>query len=1228
MLYDPIKQHQDRARMRQGRLLKKGEPMQGGERRCPWRRMVVAGAFAALAWSPAYAKESTAHVKEAEQYIAQGDLKAAEIELRNAIREAPQDPVLRARLAEVYLQLGDALPAEREARAARELKGNEADYLPVLADAMLRQGKFADLTDSVQPGNRDPVLESKVRTALGTAAAGLGDRAKAETLLDEAIKLDPSATRPKIQLARLLTGTKPAEADSLIDAAITADPRSAEALQVKGEMLSNRGDQEGAMRLFDQVLKIDPKNISALLSRAKANVVLGKYKAADEDIDPILKVSPDHFMANYLRGVELAKQEKYAEADRILDRISPGFAAFWPGYYVQGATKLALGQYAQAETSLGIYRAHVPDDMRAARLMATAALQQQAASRAIEYLKPLVDKMPADAATLAILGNAYVADHQPDLALQQFQKAAALDPDNPGIQTQVGVSEIDTGQSELGLATLEQVFGTEAGAPIAGPALVAMELRARRLDHAAEIATSLIKRDANNPIYHTLLGEVRAAQKDYTAAESAFRVALAINPDLAAAIRDLAQICAATGRADEARTLYNDLLAKNPNEVTALLGLADTYIAQQKWTEAIDAINRARTAARNDPAPGLKLVGVYEMREDWANAKTLAAELAAQFPGNANILDTQGRAQLVAGDTNGAVSSFKRAYALAPNSASILSRYLASLNGAKYFTEAGGVLQEAVARDPRNSSLKADLIRVEGEINGVDAAVAKAHALAASDPEYNIYDLVSAELYEKAGRRPDAVAVLEKAAAARPSDEGLTIALARLYNRSGDFLKADGVLAARLHADPKSIPIGTAMAQQYFATGRTQDAKKLFADVLAQRPNDVVTLLGLAQVASTERNWPEATDYISRARKAAPNDPAPGIALVNLELLRQDWKSAVAAATQVADQFPNNTDVLDAKGRAQTTSGDTEGTIATYRRIYELSPNSIPAMTGYVALLKEAKEFAKAQTVLRAALARDPKNNAVKGDLIRIESDIGGMRAGLAKAQAFAKEDPGNPLYDIVSAELYEKAGRRDDAVGLLEKAVAAQPSSDALIGALAGLYARTGDPAKAEAVLNTRLKADPKNIAIRSALASLYLAQKKYDDAIAEYTRVVAEHPADAAALNNLAWLYQQKGDLTKARRTAEQAFAAAPRQPLIDDTLGWILLAQGEADKALTYLSAASLSAPKNPDIQYHLAVALNRLGRTADARAMLEALLGSGTTFFERTEAEKLLQQLKQG
>src|ERR1700741_5174453 len=135
--------------------------MPGRKRRRLSRLIIVAGALAAFACPAAYAKDSTAYVKDAEQYVAQGNLKAAELQLRNAIREAPQDPLLRARLADVYLQLGENIAAEREARAARERNGKEADYLPVLADALLRQEKYANLLELVQPGNRDPVLESK-----------------------------------------------------------------------------------------------------------------------------------------------------------------------------------------------------------------------------------------------------------------------------------------------------------------------------------------------------------------------------------------------------------------------------------------------------------------------------------------------------------------------------------------------------------------------------------------------------------------------------------------------------------------------------------------------------------------------------------------------------------------------------------------------------------------------------------------------------------------------------------------------------------------------------------------------------------------------------------------------------------------------------------------------------------------------------------------------------------
>ena len=62
--------------------------------------------------------------------------------------------------------------------------------------------------------------------------------------------------------------------------------------------------------------------------------------------------------------------------------------------------------------------------------------------------------------------------------------------------------------------------------------------------------------------------------------------------------------------------------------------------------------------------------------------------------------------------------------------------------------------------------------------------------------------------------------------------------------------------------------------------------------------------------------------------------------------------------------------------------------------------------------------------MLQAAFDRAPQNPALKADLIRVEAQIGGLDAGLAKAREFAKADPGNTLYDLVSADLLDNAGR------------------------------------------------------------------------------------------------------------------------------------------------------------------------------------------------------------
>ena len=72
--------------------------------------------------------------------------------------------------------------------------------------------------------------------------------------------------------------------------------------------------------------------------------------------------------------------------------------------------------------------------------------------------------------------------------------------------------------------------------------------------------------------------------------------------------------------------------------------------------------------------------------------------------------------------------------------------------------------------------------------------------------------------------------------------------------------------------------------------------------------------------------------------------------------------------------------------------------------------------------------------VLQSRLVKDPGNKSLKAQLVTIEAEISGLEAGLAKAQRFSNEDPNTSLYDLASADLYERAGRRAEALALLEK--------------------------------------------------------------------------------------------------------------------------------------------------------------------------------------------------
>ncbi|HWW72855.1 MAG TPA: PEP-CTERM system TPR-repeat protein PrsT, partial [Duganella sp.] len=139
----------------------------------------AAGACVLLAALTGCARQPTADelIAEARQMQGKRDLQGAIIQLKNALQLNAGNTQARLLLAGVYNDAGDPLSAEKEARKAISLGLEQAKAMPVLAEALLRQGKYAAMLKETAPAEGAPTPE--IQILRGRAHLGLGELAAA-----------------------------------------------------------------------------------------------------------------------------------------------------------------------------------------------------------------------------------------------------------------------------------------------------------------------------------------------------------------------------------------------------------------------------------------------------------------------------------------------------------------------------------------------------------------------------------------------------------------------------------------------------------------------------------------------------------------------------------------------------------------------------------------------------------------------------------------------------------------------------------------------------------------------------------------------------------------------------------------------------------------------------------------------------------------------------------------
>jgi putative PEP-CTERM system TPR-repeat lipoprotein len=803
-------------------------------------------------------------LQRAEAAQARGDLRAAQIEYRNAVRAQPDNAAVRMGLARVSMDLGDPDTAEREARAALERGFDPAEATAVLMRSYVMRGRFRELLRDFPQPTQPPALAGQVAAARAQAELGLNQRDAARAAAEAAIGFAPDAPEPHLAMASVeLAAGNRAAAQAAVERALQADPQSAEALVRKASFQAEGGQPAAAIATLDGLIARAPGNVPARVLRAELLIRTGQEARARPDIDAAIRIFPTHPAATYLTALMQVRMQDWRAADETLARMGAALPNLGDGLLLLATVKRALNEPGQAEDAAQRYVARRPEDPRGAKLLATLQMEGNRPDAAAATLTRLAQRNLADAEAMDMLGRAHVAAGRPREAVTAFARAAELAPDDAGIRARLGAARLATGDSR-GTSSAAQESLRLSPDQTGARELLAIAALAR-----GDITTAQAEYDRLTPEQRrgeaagTLEGLLLMARFDVAGARRAFEQVLRNHPESVGARLGLARVATAQGNPEEAERLLGEVLRRAPNHPEAMGRLLATVMAGPPRAEAaLIVLQGAQAAAPNEPQLAITLAAALgalgQPERALAVVDTPALRRAGQGP---QLPLTRSQAYAALGRWQESEQSARAALAEDPAFMPARRQLLSLLlrNGDQRGAET--MLQEALRTQPANAALQQMLVTLVRENRGLDAALEVADRMAGTVAMHPASLTLRGDLL-LAAQRPAEAGAAHSAATQHGPSSALTLRQAIALRAAGQADAALAVLDTWLGREPDDVEALNLAAQLDIAAGRNDAAERRLTRLVERAPDNAVALNNLAWMLQ-ERGRPED---LARAR--------------------------------------------------------------------------------------------------------------------------------------------------------------------------------------------------------------------------------------------------------------------------------------------------------------------------------------------------------------------------
>ncbi len=805
------------------------------------------------------------------------DRAAALVSVKALLQEKPNLGPARVLLGQLLLERGEAAAAEAELRRALELRQPDAQVLPLLARALLLGNQAAQLV--AQFGGTtlaDAQATAQLKVVVAEAEAGLGRLDAARDTLTLALRAVPGFEPALLLQARVaaVAGDAPA-ALAQVQALLAQHPNSAGGWVLQGDLLARQQADPAAIRqAYQQALAAKPDHAAAhaaLVTLALARQDLDAARSQHAAMQQALPRHPQTLLLDGQLAMLTGDLPRARAQFQLLLRSMPNNLALLQSAAV---VELRLRAPGQAEALLAKALQLAPDNAQVRRLVAQTALALGQPARALAVLEPLIGNRSApDAEALTLAAQARLLSDDAAAAAALFDRAAKLRPDDPKIRTAVALANLQRGQGDAALAELQRVASDDTRGTVADMALIATLLQRKAHGPALQAIAGLAAKLPDQPLPDQLRGQVLVQQRDLAGARSAFEQALAKDAAYYPAVAALAGLDLADQQPARAKARFDALLQANPRSGPAYLALAELGARSGAGRDAVAAQLEAGIRANPDEATLRLALVSHHLDTTNAKAAIAAAQTAlVQLPDHAALLGLLGQAQLMAGDHQQALTSFKRVVGLQAQSPAGHLGLAEAQIAAQDLGAAQRSLQRALALEPGLLAAQRLQVLVALRQRQPDQALAVARQVQQQRPALAAGYLLEGEVQISQQRWPLAVAVLRKALAKADPQQ----APARLHHallQAGQAAEADTLRSSWPQAHPQDLLFlfylgDEALARQDYAT-----AEARYRAVLDVSPEHALSLNNVAWLMMAQ-NKPGALALAERAVKASPDRPA------------------------------------------------------------------------------------------------------------------------------------------------------------------------------------------------------------------------------------------------------------------------------------------------------------------------------------------------------------------